>query len=249
MAASYKPRAGNKPAATERAQRSSVRRWSLRALFLAVLVAFCQFANSVNHRFYSLTPGELNNTVQNALVMAAELNRGQPANHSLVITTLVDQLVKNHPEMSWNTDLGNKRDWVFNNAGGAMGSMYLLHASITEYIIIFGSAVGTEGHTGRHTADDYFHILSGQQTAYEAGDLTKEVYNPGDVHHLKRGIVKQYAMAPETWALEYARGWIPLMLPFGFADTFFSTLDGPTLYHTVRVTGREMIKNLLKGKI
>jgi hypothetical protein len=27
------------------------------------------------------------------------------------------------------------------------------------------------------------------------------------------------------------------MLPFGFADTFFSTLDLPTLYHTVRVTG------------
>lgn len=27
------------------------------------------------------------------------------------------------------------------------------------------------------------------------------------------------------------------MLPFGFADTFFSTLDIPTLYNTVRITG------------
>lgn len=81
------------------------------------------------------------------------------------------------------------------------------------------------------------------------GEFKPEVYPAGSVHHLRRGEVKQYRMESSCFALEYARGWIPPMLFFGYADTFSSTLDFPTLWATTRITAREMIGNLLQWKL
>jgi len=39
-------------------------------------------------------------------------------------------------------------EWYFLNQGGLMGSICCLHASLTEYVLFFGSAVDTTGHSG-----------------------------------------------------------------------------------------------------
>jgi len=216
-------------------------KWATRAIFLFMTLATFSWLDTIKDRWYVFDPVHLHELQLSALAASPNDTAGMISH---IVTNLTATYPRTH--ISINTD---SSEWVFNNAGGAMGAMYVIHASITEYLIIFGTPLGTEGHSGLHPADDYFHILVGEQWAFQPGALEMERYRPGDVHLMRRGVAKQYKMHEGCWAMEYARGWIPLMLPFGFADTLTSTLDFPTLYNTIRISAREMTKNLLLGKI
>ncbi|KAL4928567.1 putative PP-loop ATPase superfamily protein [Aspergillus undulatus] len=184
---------------------------------LALFTGVYKFLDARLEQFYIFDHHHLHDLSQRAI-----------AAHGNDTRAIVQYIVSELDEKVGSTNLNHHEEWVFNNAGGAMGAMYIIHAS---------TAIGTEGHTGRHTADDYFNILTGTQLAYVPGEYEPEVYPAGSVHHLRRGEVKQYKMESSCFALEYARGWIPPMLFFGYADTFSSTLDFPTLWATSRITG------------
>ncbi|RMZ91039.1 hypothetical protein DV736_g1745, partial [Chaetothyriales sp. CBS 134916] len=139
-------------------------------------------------------------------------------------------------------------DWFFNNAGGAMGNMIILHASLTEYLIFFGTPLQTQGHSGVHLADDYFTILEGEQHTAHPNSLDPIIYRAGEQNHLRRGDAIHYVMPDKCFALELAQGWIPAMLPFGLADTFTSTFDFANLWKTVRLTVTRMAEQVTRGK-
>ena len=105
--------------------------------------------------------------------------------------------------------------WVFNNAGGAMGQMKLLHCSLSVHLIFFGTPIGTEGHSGRYGSEVRDFIIDGEVWCYEEGQFERRIYAPGDVAYLAGGQVKGYRHPDSAFMLEYARGPIPAMLPFG----------------------------------
>lgn len=141
------------------------------------------------------------------------------------------------------------RKWVLNNAGGAMGQMTFLHCSITEYIIFFGTPIGTEGHSGRYRTEVWDFMLKGEMWTYIEGERERTVSKPGDAAYLGADQAKGYRIPDHGWMLEYSRGPIPSMVPFGVADTMMSTLDVTTLSRTLVGYGGRVVKSLLKGKV
>jgi len=141
------------------------------------------------------------------------------------------------------------RDWIMNNAGGAMGQMALLHASLSEYVLFFGSPIGTEGHSGRYATEVYDWVFDGEMWCFKEGETARSSYRQGKRAFLGADRVKGYRIPDRAWMLEYSRGPIPTMLPFGMADTLLSTLDLKCIRRTVGTYAKLVVGSLARGKI
>ncbi|XP_014669098.1 PREDICTED: sigma non-opioid intracellular receptor 1-like [Priapulus caudatus] len=126
-----------------------------------------------------------------------------------------------------------------------MGSMCVLHASVTEYVLLFGTAIDTTGHSGRYLANITDTILSGTFTQWKEGELRAETYNGGDTVRHVMGEAAAVHWTANTWMLEYGRGLIPTTLPFALSDTLFGTQDFVTLYRTLRIYCKALWQELL----
>ena len=129
--------------------------------------------------------------------------------------------------------LDHRQPWIYSIAGGAMIQMKLYFASITEYIMIWGTPIGSEGHSGRHLTGFWDTVLDGEAWYYGEGQFEKSVYTAGDRIYVGPGQARAMNFTTGVWAVEYARGFIPYSLPFGLADEALSCLDWLTAVQTV----------------
>jgi hypothetical protein len=162
-----------------------------------------------------------------------------------MITQLISDLAEAYPGY-----IETRQKWIFNLVGGATGSLTVLHGSLSEYLIIFGTSIGTEGFSGRYRLEIHDFMLEGEMWVY-TGDkpLEREVFVPGEHAILNRNQTKAYRCPDSGWMLEYARGNVPSCLPTGLGGAVFSAVDPKIVWDTVSTYGWQTIRSLLKGKI
>jgi C-8 sterol isomerase len=129
--------------------------------------------------------------------------------------------------------IDHSQPWIYSIAGGAMIQMKLYFASLTEYVMIWGTPIGSEGHSGRHRVSFWDTVIDGEMWYFSEGQFEKRVYKPGDRVLVAKGQASGMNFTNGVWAVEYARGSIMLSMPFGLADEIFSTLDFATAIQTV----------------
>jgi hypothetical protein len=166
------------------------------------------------------------------------------APHRQMVAHIIDDLARACPG-----HVNTKQDWLFNIAGGATGIMTILHGSLSEYVIVFGTPVGTEGFSGRYWVEIYDIVLAGEMWTYtEERFHERTVHQPGELALLKKRQVKGFRLSADCWLLEYGRGPTPTALPMAVSGALMS-LDAKTTWKTLRINGKLAAKELLHGKI
>jgi C-8 sterol isomerase len=92
--------------------------------------------------------------------------------HEPMVKTVIEGLRAEYPG-----HVARSPRWVVNRAGGAMGMMMLLHASLSEYVLLFGTPIGTEGFSGRYRMEIWDFVLAGEMWTYTEDAVGEQFTN------------------------------------------------------------------------
>lgn len=100
----------------------SLRNLSILAIFLAIFSAVYSYLDARLDQFYIFNPEHLHDLSQRAIKA-----------HGNDTRSVVGYIVAELEEKVGAQYLSQEEEWVFNNAGGAMGAMYIIHASTYSF--------------------------------------------------------------------------------------------------------------------
>jgi C-8 sterol isomerase len=177
-----------------------------------------------------------------ALHALAKKRIGLP--HEEMVQAIRVDLAKSHPG-----HIEMREKWILSICGGVMGIMTIMHGSLSEYVLVYGTPIGTEGYSGRYRVDIYDVLLAGEMWTYTEEAFRKPIITmPGEMAHLSRRQAKGVKIFEGSWMLEYGRGPIPTTLPFALTGAVTS-LDLKPIAQTLGQYGWLAIKELCRGKI
>ncbi|MCZ7583692.1 MAG: ERG2 family protein [Deltaproteobacteria bacterium] len=133
--------------------------------------------------------------------------------------------------------------WTFNSAGTAFCQIAIVYASTKEYVAFFGTPIGAEGFSGRYNADVWDLMVDGEMWTYVPGQFDRTVYTAGDLAYLPRDGGKGVRYVDHAWMIDYGRGDIISMFPFGvIAPALFVTLDYQSAWEQFADYGKLVVK-------
>lgn len=97
---------------------------SFAVALLALFTGLYSYLNARLEQFYIFDPSHLHDLSQRAI-----------AAHGNDTRSVVNFIVSELGEKVTDTHLNLDEEWVFNNAGGAMGAMYIIHASASPLLL------------------------------------------------------------------------------------------------------------------
>jgi C-8 sterol isomerase len=177
-----------------------------------------------------------------ALQAIAKAYVGLP--HEDMVSCITRDLSKAYPG-----HIETKEKWILSICGGVMGIMTILHGSLSEYLLIYGTPIGTEGFSGRYRVDIYDVLLAGEMWTYTEEMFRKRIITmPGELAHLCRRQAKGIKLFEDSWMLEYGRGPIPTTLPFALSGAF-TGFEIRSILRTMWIYGGLTLRELCRGKI
>jgi C-8 sterol isomerase len=92
--------------------------WGFVVLLVGLLIGLYSYLDTQLENFYIFQPDQLHELAKRAIDAHGNDTRA-------VVSYIVDDL----KTQSYDKHINFDQEWVFNNAGGAMGAMYIIHAS------------------------------------------------------------------------------------------------------------------------